>query len=46
MNTSQFKKVQHFFDSMPRLKHDIEVKNPKTKKVTKITLSGLNDFFA
>ena len=45
MNTSQFKKVQHFFDSMPRLKHDIEVKNPKTKKVTKITLSGLNDFF-
>ena len=45
MNTSQFKKVQHFFDSMPRLKHDIEVKNPKTKKVTKITLSGLNDVF-
>ena len=31
MNTSQFKKVQHFFDSMPRLKHDIEVKNPKNK---------------
>ena len=45
MNTSQFKKVQHFFDSMPRLKHDMEVKNPKTKKVTKITLSGLNDVF-
>ena len=45
MNTSQFKKVQHYFDSMPRLKHHIEVKNPKTKKVTKITLSGLNDFF-
>ena len=46
MNTSQFKKVQHFFDSMPRLKHEIKVKNPKTKKMNDITLSGLNDFFA
>ena len=45
MNTEQFKKVQKFFDTMPRLKHEVEVKNPKTKKVSKITLSGLNDFF-
>ena len=46
MNTSQFKKVQEFFDSMPKLKHDVKVKNPKTKKTSDVTLTGLNDFFA
>ena len=46
MNTKQFKLVQKFFDTMPKLKHEITVKNPKTKKESKITLTGLNDFFA
>jgi len=46
MNTKQFQKVQQFFDTMPKLKHEVKVKNPKTKKESKITLSGLNDFFA
>ena len=46
MNTTQFKKVQKFFDTMPRLKHTIKVRNPKTKKMNDITLAGLNDFFA
>jgi len=46
MNTSQFKKLQKFFDTMPKLKHEITIKNPKTKKESKITLMGLNDFFA
>ena len=45
MNTSQFKQVQKFFDTMPKLKHTIKVKNPKTKKSSEITLTGLNDFF-
>ena len=45
MNTSQFKKVQQFFDTMPKLKHEIKIKNPKTKKESKVTLQGLNDFF-
>ena len=45
LNTSQFKKVQDFFTTMPKLKHEITVKNPKTKKESKITLTGLNDFF-
>ena len=45
MNTAQFKKIQKFFDTMPKLKHEIKVKNPKTKKESKITLNGLNDFF-
>jgi len=46
MNTSQFKQIQKFFDTMPKLKHEITVKNPKTKKESKIILTGLNDFFA
>ena len=46
MNTSQFKQVQKFFDTMPKLKHAVKVKNPKTKKMNEITLQGLNDFFA
>ena len=45
MNTSQFKQVQKFFDTMPKLKHTIKVKNPKTKKNNDVTLTGLNDFF-
>ena len=45
MNTGQFQKVQKFFDTMPKLKHTIKVKNPKTKKESEITLTGLNDFF-
>ena len=46
MNTKQFQDIQKFFDTMPKLKHEIKVKNPKTKKESKITLTGLNDFFA
>ena len=46
LNTKQFRDVQKFFETMPKLKHDITIKNPKTKKESKITLTGLNDFFA
>ena len=46
LNTKQFQDVQKFFDTMPKLKHTIKVKNPKTKKTSDVTLSGLNDFFA
>jgi len=45
LDTKQFKKVQKFFDTMPKLKHEMTIKNPKTKKESKITLNGLNDFF-
>ena len=45
MNTTQFADVQKFFDTMPSLTHEITVKNPKTKKESKVTLNGLNDFF-
>ena len=46
LNTKQFKQLQKFFDTMPKLKHTVKVKNPKTKKMNEITLQGLNDFFA
>ena len=46
LNTKQFQDMQKFFDTMPALKHTITVKNPKTKKESKVTLTGLNDFFA
>jgi hypothetical protein len=46
LNTQQFADVQAFYDTMPKLKHTITVKNPKTKKESKVTLIGLGDFFA
>jgi len=46
MNSKQFKKLQSFFDTMPKLTHTIKVKNPKTKKTSDVKLTGLNDFFA
>ena len=46
MNTTQFQDVQAFFDSMPKLRHEVTVVNPKTKVENIVALSGLNDFFA
>ena len=46
LNTKQFRELQKFFDTMPKLKHTIKVKNPKTKKSSDVVLQGLNDFFA
>ena len=40
-----FEKINKFFESMPQLKHEFEIENPKTKVKSKITLSGLSDFF-
>ena len=45
LNSKQFEKIKSFFDTMPKLKHEITLKNPKTKKESKLTLTGLNDFF-
>ena len=43
--SQQFKQIQEFYDTMPKLKHTIKVKNPTTKKTSEMTLQGLNDFF-
>ena len=45
LQTKHFQKLQKFFNTMPKLKHTIKIKNPKTKKESEITLNGLNDFF-
>ena len=46
MNSAQFKQIESFFTTMPKLSHDIEVVNPKTKKKSTVTLEGLASFFA
>ena len=46
LNATQFQDIQKFFDTMPKLRHTVKVKNPTTKKESKVELSGLNDFFA
>jgi hypothetical protein len=45
LTTEHFKLIQEFFETMPRLRHEVKFKNPKTKKQNKITLEGLNSFF-
>lgn len=46
MNSTQFQKVQGFFESMPKLKHTIEVFNPKTEVKSEVVLEGMAAFFA
>ena len=45
LNTSQFKQVEKFFETMPKLSHTIKVKNPNTKVESKVVLEGLTAFF-
>ena len=46
LNSSQFKEVEKFFDTMPKISHDIEVENPNTKVKSTVKLEGLASFFA
>ena len=45
MNTKQFKEVEKFFETMPKLSHTIKVKNPNTKVESEVVLEGLASFF-
>ena len=45
LNTMQFKEIEQFFDTMPRLSHEVKVKNPKTKVESTVVLEGLASFF-
>ena len=45
LNTKQFKEVETFFETMPKLEHIVEVTNPKTGKASKVKLEGLASFF-
>ena len=46
MNSQQFKEIEAFFESMPKLSHTITVTNPKTKVKSDVVLEGLASFFA
>ena len=46
MTSDQFKKVQDFFETMPKLSHTLKVKNPNTKVESEVKLEGLASFFA
>ena len=45
LNSKQFKEVERFFATMPKLSHTIEVTNPNTKNKRTIVLEGIADFF-
>jgi len=46
MNTKQFKEIEKFFETMPKLSHIIEVTNPNTKVKSEVVLEGLASFFS
>ena len=46
MNSNQFKEIESFFETMPKLSHTISVTNPKTKVKSDVVLEGLASFFA
>ena len=46
MNSNQFKEIESFFETMPKLSHSVSVTNPKTKVKSEVVLEGLASFFA
>ena len=44
-NSKQFKEVEKFFETMPKLSHAIKVTNPKTNVENEVVLEGLANFF-
>ena len=45
LNSSQFKLVENFFVTMPKLSHTLKVTNPNTKVESDVTIEGLQSFF-
>ena len=46
LNSNQFKMIEKFFETMPKLSHTVKVLNPNTKVESEIKLEGLQNFFA
>ena len=46
LNTKQFKMIEDFFNTMPKLSHTVKVKNPKTDVESEVVLEGLASFFS
>jgi len=45
LSSKQFKEIEKFFETMPKLSHTIKVKNPKTEVESEVVLEGLSSFF-
>ena len=43
-SNEQFEKVTNFFDTMPKIRHTVEITNPKTKVKSEVVLEGLENF--
>ena len=46
MNSMQFKEIEKFFETMPKLSHSVTFTNPKTQVESTVVLEGLSSFFA
>ena len=46
MNSKQFKQVENFFETMPKLSHKVKVMNPNTKVESEVVIEGLASFFS
>ena len=44
MSSDQFEKVTEFFNTMPKIRHVVDVTNPKTKVKSEVLLEGLESF--
>ena len=45
LNSKQFKEIETFFETMPKLSHTVKIINPETKVESEILLEGLASFF-
>ena len=46
LNSSQFKEIEHFFNTMPKLSHTVKYENPNTGVENEVVLEGLASFFS
>mgnify|MGYP003348513921 CR=1 FL=1 len=46
LTSNQFKQIEKFFETMPKLSHTVKVKNPNTEVESEVVLEGLSSFFA
>ena len=46
LSSKQFKDIEKFFETMPKLSHTIKIKNPNTGVESEVVLEGLTSFFA
>ena len=46
LTSQQFKEIETFFETMPKLSHDVKVINPNTKVESDVVLEGLSSFFS